>query len=532
MKPNPSAIFLSFSLLALGLATAARAAAPPNFVFLQGEAQGWSSMSIQLDPENPASKSDFFHTPNLARLAEGGMRFTRFYAPSPRCTPSRAAYFTGKSPAQLHMTYINTGPMNGRVQLPRTSTELPLSEITIAEHLKTAGYATAHFGKWHVGRANPSQHGFDENDGANSNAGPERVQNPNPKQAYGTASKGIDFMTRQAGAGKPFFLQISQYGGRSALDAKPETMEAMRQRVGRRDERFIGAAAVALDMDINIGRVLDALDSLGVANNTYVFYTADHGTPGRNGPLTNGKGSVKEGGLRIPLLFRGPGIKPGSFTRDLVSGVDLFPTVAELAGVRAPLPAGVEGGSLATLLLNGGKGAIRRPGEQFVAHFPHYDGDPIGPASAIYDGDFKLIRAYESGDRFLYNLGADLGEQNNLATQMPDKAAELDRRLSAYLKQVNAQVPKVDMSQPVLAGEGRRGDRPPGGRGGGGGNRPSVMLQALDTDKDGVISAQEMQNAAAVLMKFDRDGDGKISQEEIRRGTRDGQGGNRERRPR
>ena len=532
MKLNDFHILLSFGMLAL-TATTAHSAKRPNFVFLQGEAQGWTSMSVQLDPDNPASKSDFFHTPNLARLAEDGMRFSRFYAPSPRCTPSRAAYLTGKSPAQLHMTYINTSPMSGRVQLPRTSTELPLSEVTIAEHLKPLGYATAHFGKWHVGRANPRQHGFDENDGANSNAGPEGVQNPNPKQAYGTATKGIDFMTRQAKAGKPFFLQISQYGGRSALDAKPETMELMRQRVGRRDERFIGAAAVALDMDINIGRVLDALDSLGIADNTYVFYTADHGTPGRNGILANGKGSVKEGGLRVPLLFRGPGIKPGSFAEAITSGVDLFPTVAELAGARAALPPGVEGGSLGPILLNVGKGAVNRPGEAFVAHFPHYDGDPIGPASAIYDGDFKLIRAYESGDRFLYNLRADLGERINLASQMPDKATELDRRLTAYLKQVNAQVPKVDMSHPALTGAARRGDRPSARRGGrGGGDRSDMSIQILDVDKDGAVSEQELKSAPATLLKLDLDGDGKVNQDEIRKRSRGGQRGNRERRSR
>jgi len=532
MKQSYSLLRLYFGLLAL-TATTAHSAKRPNFVFLQGEAQGWTSMSIQLDPDNPASKSDFFHTPNLVRLAEGGMRFSRFYAPSPRCTPSRAAYLTGKSPAQLHMTYINTGPMSGRVQLPRTSTELSLSEVTIAEHLKPLGYATAHFGKWHVGRANPRQHGFDENDGANSNTGPERVQNPNPKQAYGTADKGIDFMTRQAKAGKPFFLQISQYGGRSALDAKPESMESMRERVGRRDERFIGAAAVALDMDINIGRVLDALDSLGIADNTYVFYTADHGTPGRNGVLANGKGSVKEGGLRVPLLFRGPGIKPGSFAGAITSGVDLFPTVAELAGARAALPPGVEGGSLGPILLNVGKGAVNRPGEAFVAHFPHYDGDPIGPASAIYDGDFKLIRAYESGDRFLYNLRADLGERINLASQMPDKATELDRRLTAYLKQVNAQVPKVDMSHPALTGAARRGDRPSARRGGrGGGDRSDMSIQILDVDKDGAVSEQELKSAPATLLKLDLDGDGKVNQDEIRKRSRGGQRGNRERRSR
>ena len=319
-------------------------------------------------------------------------------------------------------------------------------------------------------------------------------------------------MTRQAKIGKPFFLQISQYGGRSALDAKRETMETMRQRVGRRDDRFIGAAAVALDMDINIGRILDTLDKLGLAENTYVYYTADHGTPGRNGPLANGKGSVKEGGLRVPLIFRGPGIQSGSFSTILASGVDLFPTVAELAGIRIPLPAGVEGGSLKPLLFNQGTGAITRPGEAFVAHFPHYDGDPIGPASAIYDGDFKLIRAYESGDRFLYKLSDDLGERNNLASQMPGKAAELDQRLTAYLKRVKAQVPNVDMSQPVLAGKSRRGDRPPRGRFGTG-ERIS-MFSILDKNQDGALSLVELNQLPSLLQSLDKNQDGKLSAQE------------------
>ncbi|MGB0578317.1 MAG: sulfatase-like hydrolase/transferase [Limisphaerales bacterium] len=523
--------FPTLVLALLSFAALTHAATRPNFVFIQGEGQGWTSLSIEMDANEPRSKSDFFYTPNLARLAEEGMRFSRFYAPSPRCTPSRAAYFTGKSPGQLHMTYINSSPLTGRVNLPRTSTELPLSEITIAEHLKTVGYATAHFGKWHVGRASPSQHGFDENDGPTANNGPGRNSNPNPQEAYGTATRAIDFMTRQTRAGKPFFLQISQYPGRSALNAKPETMEAMRQRVGRRDDRFIGAAAVALDVDINVGRVLDAIDQLGIKGSTYVYYTTDHGTPGRNGLLSYGKGSVKEGGLRVPMIFRGPGIQAGTFANTLTHGMDLFPTIAELAGVKSPLPAGVEGGSFASILRHAGKGSVERPGEEFVAHFPHYDGDPNGPCTAIYDGDFKLIRSYESGNRYLYNLRTDIGERNDLSKQMPAKVAELDRRMSAHLKLIGAQVPAVDMSQPAPSGEARRGDRPQGAgggkggqRGGGGGNRPNPILTALDTDKDGKLTPREMQNAATVLLKFDTNRDGKVTLEEIRRANRPGGG--------
>lgn len=518
-------LFTAFltATISLTAAIGAQAANRPNFVFILGEAQGWSSMSFKMNPDNPRSKSDFYYTPNLARIAEGGMRFSRFYAPSPRCTPSRAAYFTGKSPAQLHMTFINTGA-GGRVIMRNSSTELPLSEVTIAEHLKSVGYTSAHFGKWHVGRTHPSRHGFDKSDGATSNRGPENVQNPNPKQFYATAASGIEFMSAQVKAGKPFYLQVSHYGGRSALDCKPETLEIMRKRVGRRDLPNLTGAAVALDADLATGLILDALDSLGIADNTYIFYTADHGSQGRNGPLSNGKGSVKEGGIRVPLLFRGPGIKPGTFARMVTSGVDLFPTISQLAGITAPSPPGVEGGSLADILKNEGQGTAHRPREEFVVHFPHYDKDPLGPASSILLDEFKLIRYFETGDRQLFNLRTDLGERNNLASEMPEKAEALDKRLSAYLKEVNADLPEIDRSRPANTGAAPRRGR--------GGNRPSAILQALDVNQDGIVSPEEMANAAAVLMKFDRDGDGKVSADEIRRATRGGQGGNRERRPR
>ena len=156
----------------------------PNFIVILGEGAGWTSSSVQMDDRNPASKGTGLRTPNLERLASSGMRFADGYAASPRCTPSRAALFTGKSPAQLHMTFVNEGgrmsDANGRVITPNASTELSMAEITIGEFLQRAGYATAHFGKWHVGRASPSQHGFDESDGATGNGGPDNVAAPNP----------------------------------------------------------------------------------------------------------------------------------------------------------------------------------------------------------------------------------------------------------------------------------------------------------------------------------------------------------------
>jgi len=453
-------------LLAPPAALHAAAPSPPNFVFILGEGHGWSSTSVQMDDAAPGSKSNFVRTPNLEKLSAAGMRFANFYAPSPRCTPSRVALFTGKSPAQLHMTFINEGKKdsgggNTRMIPPSASMELPTSEPTIATWLKNAGYATAHFGKWHMGRANPREHGYDENDGANGNGGPDNVDNPHPKQLYAMTEHGLDFMARQVKAGKPFLLELDHYASRSGGDARPETIATVKKWGDNLSEREIDEAAADLDLDIAFGMVLKKLDDLGIANNTYVIFTTDHGTPGRNPPLAGGKGTVLEGGLRVPFIIRGPGIKPGVCSHVRAVGVDLVPTIAELAHVSEPLPKGVEGGSLVPVLTNAGNGTVKRPREEFVVHFPHYDKDAIGPASAILLGDYKLVRVYETGALRLFNIAKDPGERRDLAKEIPDKVAELNRRLDEYLKSVNAQLPtpnpNYDPSKP--APEPKRGGK-------------------------------------------------------------------------
>jgi arylsulfatase A len=458
MKP----LRISTALAALLAANSADAAKRPNFVFILGEGQGWTSLSTQMDRSNPRSKSDFFYTPNLDRVAAQGMRFSRFYAPAPRCTPSRATYFTGISPAALRMTFVN---IRGTASAAEFTSNLPASAITIAERLKPAGYATAHFGKWHVGRPSPEEHGFDESDGATGNSDQFRSPNPNPKQFYLTAEKGIAFMTKNARARRPFYLQISHYPGRSALDAKPETVEIMRQRTGNRDPRFLTGAAVALDADTATGQVLDAIKELDIEDNTYFIYATDHGTPGRNGLLNFGKGSVYDGGLRVPLIIRGPGIRPNTFADSLTTGADLYPTISELAGITTPLPKPVEGGSLKSILLNSGEGMVTRPREEYVVHFPHYDHDPAGPASAIYLGDYKLIHYYAKKQNLLFNLRTDIGEQNNLAAQQPAKVAELVEQMNTYLHSVNAAFPTIDPNRQITQ------RRPKGDKGGKGGER-------------------------------------------------------------
>jgi arylsulfatase A-like enzyme len=470
-------------LLSLALSAHAADLPPPNFVVILGEAQGWSSMSVPQDDRNPGgSTSDYIRTPHLDSIALSGMRFSDSYAASPRCTPTRAALLTGRSPARLHMTFVNENKKEGlvnpgdKVICPPFITELPKDIETLGTLLKKHGYATAHFGKWHLGRANPREHGFDENDGANSNGGPENSAEPNPKQCYATAKLGNDFISRQVQAKKPFYLQISHYPGKAPDAANPDTLEAVRKRLGTRfDFQRIGMAAGNEEIDKTIGLVLAKIKELGISGNTYIIYTADHGAQGRNinGALTNGKGTVWEGGLRVPLLIAGPQIKPGLFCHSRVSTVDLFPTIAELAGIdAASVPRELEGVSLVPLLKKDPNIALTRPREEFVVHFPHYDKDEAGPASAIFFQSFKLICVYETKQYHLFDLATDVGESKDLASSKPELVKLMDKRMLEYLQSVKAGMP-VPNPDYVASGV-RSGDRH-GGKQGGGKNKKSAV---------------------------------------------------------
>jgi arylsulfatase A len=471
--PCATGLALALALVAPGFQSVAETGDPqlsPSFVVILGEGHGWSSTSVPMDDAVPASKSDLARTPALERLAREGMRFACAYAPLPRCTPTRAALFTGRNPAPMHMTFVGEGKGDtggadaGRKMIPpHCVLELPAGEVTIGSLLKGAGYATAHFGKWHVGRVSPTRHGFDETDGANDNRGPENVENPNPRQAFALTERGLDFMARQAKAGRPFFLQMSHYAGKGPVDVRPETWEAVLKRAGgaaddERNAKRIGSAAVMEDMDATIDSILKKIDELGIAGGTYVLYTADHGTPGRNPPLTGGKGTLGEGGLRVPLIVRGPGIKAGACSHTRAILTDLLPTFAALARVKEPLPKGLDGGSLVPVLMNGGDGAVQRPREELVFHYPHYDHDNDGPASALLLGPFKLLKVYETDAVHLYDLSKDLAEQHDLAKEMPEKVVELARKLDEDLKAMDAQMATPNPSyDPSQASDTRRG---------------------------------------------------------------------------
>ncbi len=421
--------------------------ASPNVIVILAEALGWSGTSVQLDAAVATSRHRFLTTPAIARLAANGMRFSQFYAPSPRCTPSRAAFFSGRSPAQLKMTFVGEaaeqGSPNAPLITPVAVEQLPTTLPTVASLLKSAGYATAHFGKWHVGRADPSLHGFDVSDGPTANGGPDNVAHPNPAQSYATVARAMTFITQQVGAKRPFFVQLSQYAGKEALDVKPETWAAAKAQMPGQSDAAVGFAATTLEFDNTLALLWARLDSLGVTDNTYIFLWSDHGPQGNTAdlPLSLGKGTVWEGGVRVPLLVAGPGIPRGSSTTVRATGVDLLPTILDLVGKPVSGVTGLEGGSLKTVLQGNGTGIVTRPRSEFVVHFPHYDFDPIGPASTIYAGNFKLIRAYTDGALRLFDLSTDLGERTDLSRANPAKTAELDGLLSAYLTQQGAQMP-------------------------------------------------------------------------------------------
>jgi arylsulfatase A len=427
---------------------------PPNFVVIFGEAQGWASSSVAMDAAVPESKNTLARTPALERLAAEGARFSHFYAASPRCTPTRAALLTGRSPAALHMTFVgeskkeDVAEAGRRVVSPQGIAELPEQEVTLPELLKTKGYTTAHFGKWHLGKANPARHGFDENDGANTNFGPDGGVEPNPKQAFEITRRGIDFMERQVAAKKPFYLQVSHYAGDGGTSARPETYADVRRRAKPGEEKRVESTAMTEDMDATIGMLLQKIDALGIAGRTVVIFTSDHGSKGHqtNLPLHAGKGTVMEGGIRVPLLVRGPGVQAGLCAPVLSSTVDILPTVAAFAGVAESVPASVEGGNLLPVLAGKMEAPVRRNRAGLVVHFPHYDKDPAGPASALIFGKEKLIRFYETGALHLYDLEQDMGEKRDLAASKPQRVKELDQALSSYLSAVRAQMPVANVS--------------------------------------------------------------------------------------
>lgn len=450
---------LAFGLIGLLIATfAAAQESPPNIVFMLSDDQAWAGLSVPMHPDHEGSFNPKYHTPNTQRLADQGIRFSAAYSPGPVCAPTRISLMTGQNPATLHWT--KAGPSlrasaNPKLLPPQNVRSIRDEQTTIGELLQQAGYTTAHYGKWHLDGDGPENHGFDDSDGNIANEASAKYKDPNPVDLFGMAERAEAFMKQARDDGKPFFIQLSWLALHSPENALKSSI-AKYENAGLGRDRAVQMAALTHDMDTAVGRVMDAVDRLGLGDNTYVIFMSDNGAVGGNSnrgnrrqptastpdtpALTGSKGSLWEGGIRVPLIVRGPGIEANSWSHTRVVGYDLFPTFLEWAG-RSELAKTtadpIEGGSLAPLMI-GKEAEVDRPRDEMVFHFPHYQTDD-GPHSAIYSGQYKLIRFDETGRTALFNIDADPYEQHDLADDKRSVVRKLERKLDDYLDDVDAQ---------------------------------------------------------------------------------------------
>jgi arylsulfatase A-like enzyme len=407
--------------------------------------QGWNGLSVAMHPDFDASRGENFRTPNLEAFARQGMRFSAAYAPAPVCSPTRISLQTGKNPARLHWTKAAPPVEGQRLLEPKLIKQLSSQEITIGELLQSAGYATAHYGKWHIEGGGPGAHGYDEHDGNTGNENAFRFVDPNPVDIFGMAERAAKFMEKNRDEGRPFYIQLSWNALHAPELARQATQAKYTHLVRENNSKQASVAAITEDLDEGVGRVLTAIHELGLSQNTYVIYMSDNGSGGgKRGGLSGGKGSLWEGGIRVPFLIRGPGILPNTWCHTPIVGYDLLPTFCQWAGVASDrLPLSIDGGSIDSLLHGGGDGIVHRPRPELVFHFPHHQGND-GPHSALRVDDWKLIFFYEDERMSLFDLSKDLSERQDLAESMPEKAHQLKLQLNEQLVTMDAQFPTAN----------------------------------------------------------------------------------------
>jgi len=455
-----------FALLLPWVRPAAAAPAPstrPNIVFILIDDMGWA--------DGACFGSKFYQTPQIDSLAAQSVRFTSAYAACAVCSPTRAALLTGKYPARLHITDWIAGegaPKNARFKIPDWQQHLPRAETTLATALKKLGYTTAHLGKWHLGGGEflPQYQGFDTNIAGGETGHPASYFWPygatnHPNHVPGLAARGGqpgEYLTDQltdealqfieAHRDQPFYLNFCHYAVHAPLMGKQELIDAAADRPGADGQSNRVYAAMLKSVDESVGRIVKKLEELQLADRTLIVFTSDNGgavhfgqpVATANFPLRNGKGSAYEGGLRVPLLIKMPGVThAGTVCETPVITMDFFPTLLELAGAeKSAARTAVDGVSLVPLL----RGEKQTPHQKLFWHYPHYwNGGKISPYSVARVGDWKLIRFYETGREELYDVKSDLSERKDLAAARPEKRQELAGRLDAWLHEVGAQLP-------------------------------------------------------------------------------------------
>ena len=400
--------------------------------------------------------SIFYETPNIDKLAREGMKFTNAYAASTVCSPTRASIMTGKYPARLQLTDYIPGhePQNTLLSVPNWTKQLLTEEITIAEVLKSAGYATGHFGKWHLNKdknyesgrpGDPGSQGFDDVLCTHKpGAGPAGPFENDWHHVREITERALSFIEKNRE--NPFFCYIAH----NSIHAPEIEKQGQIDKYNQRNSAEIGGrnnpvqAAMLETLDGSIGILMQRLNALELEEKTVVIFFSDNGQLGvKSGrPYRGSKGDLYEGGIRMPLIIRWPGIvKPGSTCEEMVISNDFFPTFSELANVKVKVKE-IDGVSLISLLMDPENTLSRKA---LYWHYPHYHSAGIGPQGAIRQGPYKLIEWFEKsiygtdGAVELYHLENDPGEQNNLADSLPDLAAKILSDLQAWRKQVDAQ---------------------------------------------------------------------------------------------
>jgi arylsulfatase A-like enzyme len=452
---------------------------PPNILLILMDDMGWRDLACTGSP--------FYETPHLDRLCADAVRFTQAYAACPVCSPTRAAILTGKYPARLGLTDWIGGESRGRVISAPYIRHLPLAEFNLAHALRAGGYATWHVGKWHLGEAPfwPEQQGFEINIAGNQRGAPYKgyfapwsLENlpdgPDGEYLTDRLTDEAIRLLRQREVARPFFLNLWHYAVHTPIQAPAELVEKYRAKAHalgldalptfeeggafpcehKRDQRIRRRllqsdptyAALIENLDTNIGRLLAALDELGLADNTVVIFTSDNGglatsegSPTCNAPLAEGKGWMYEGGTREPLFVRWPGVtRAGAVCEAPVTSTDLYPTILEMAGLPPRPRQHVDGVSLAPVLRDPAAALGR---EAIYWHYPHYGNQGGTPGSSVRAGDWKLIVFLEDDHAELYNLRDDEGETRDLVCAEPARVAHLRGLLAAWRQAVAANMP-------------------------------------------------------------------------------------------
>lgn len=445
----------------------------PNVLLFLVDDMGWMDSTVY--------GSKYYRTPNMERLAARGMMFTNAYAANPLCSPTRASLMTGKYPGRLNLT-LPSGhllpdpdrpPLDKsaaswqKVVTPNTRHFLPLKEYTLGEAFQDNGYETVFIGKWHLGHEAwwPDKNGFDINIAGEQYAGPPSYFSP---YHFKTMENGPDgeYLTERLTdeallylrkpRRKPYFLCFWHYAVHAPFQAKKELAQQYEDVKDSRGKQGSPTMAAMIEaMDKSLGRLLDYLDETGQSQDTIIAFMSDNGgnmydnvdgtTPTNNAPLRSGKGNIHEGGVREPCIFVWPGVVQGGSRSDaIISSVDFYPTLLEMAGLRVPEKQTLDGISLAPLLREGRP--LQRDG--IFCHFPHYIVATLNlPATSVRQGPWKLIRFYGEGpgqtDKcVLYNLEEDIGETTDLAEAMPEKARELNDLITRHLKETGSVVPE------------------------------------------------------------------------------------------